>query len=138
MPFAKPTGYNLGKSGWVTLTFGPDDVQGARDAFDIVYSMTDCERRRYRSMGIESPRVRWCPPQELSRMSRPTRKDGEVRLLFAEPGDWTEDSLPIMAMRIEDVALATKAVWPNFYDSIGGIEKLNAVLAEIGRDPVSE
>ena len=33
---------------------------------------------------------------------------------------------------------ATKAVWPNFYESIGGIEKLNATLAAIGRDPVSE
>ena len=38
----------------------------------------------------------------------------------------------------EFIDLATKAVWPKFYDSIGGIEKLNAVLAEIGRDPVSE
>lgn len=26
MPFAEPTGYNLGKAGWVSLTFGPDDV----------------------------------------------------------------------------------------------------------------
>src|SRR5262245_55345958 len=24
-PFAQPTGYNLGKSGWVSLTFGPKD-----------------------------------------------------------------------------------------------------------------
>lgn len=26
MPFAEPTGYGLGKSGWVSVTFGPDDV----------------------------------------------------------------------------------------------------------------
>ncbi|MDK3073815.1 TRAP transporter substrate-binding protein [Sedimentitalea sp. JM2-8] len=38
----------------------------------------------------------------------------------------------------EFIDLATTAVWPKFYDSIGGIEKLNAALAEIGRDPVSE
>jgi tripartite ATP-independent transporter DctP family solute receptor len=38
----------------------------------------------------------------------------------------------------EFIKLATEAVWPKFYESIGGIEKLNAVLAEIGRDPVSE
>ncbi|MGJ5621536.1 TRAP transporter substrate-binding protein [Sulfitobacter sp. MF3-043] len=38
----------------------------------------------------------------------------------------------------EFIKLATEAVWPKFYDSIGGIEKMNAVLAEIGRDPVSE
>jgi tripartite ATP-independent transporter DctP family solute receptor len=38
----------------------------------------------------------------------------------------------------EFIKLATEAVWPKFYESIGGIEKLNAVLAEIGRDPASE
>lgn len=38
----------------------------------------------------------------------------------------------------EFIELATNAVWPKFYESIGGIDKLNAVLAEIGRDPVSE
>jgi predicted DNA-binding protein (MmcQ/YjbR family) len=26
LPFVKPTGYGLGKSGWVTATFGPKDV----------------------------------------------------------------------------------------------------------------
>ena len=31
---------------------------------------------------------------------------------------------------------ATKAVWPKFYDSIGGVDKLNAVLTSLGRDPV--
>ena len=25
LPFVKPTGYGLGKSGWVTATFGPSD-----------------------------------------------------------------------------------------------------------------
>ena len=25
LPFVKPTGYNLGKSGWVTASFGPGD-----------------------------------------------------------------------------------------------------------------
>ena len=25
LPFAKPTGYGLGKSGWVSATFGPDE-----------------------------------------------------------------------------------------------------------------
>lgn len=38
----------------------------------------------------------------------------------------------------EFIKLATEAVWPKFYESIGGIEKMNAVLAEIGREPVSE
>jgi len=38
----------------------------------------------------------------------------------------------------EFIKLATEAVWPKFYESIGGVEKLNAVLAEIGREPVAE
>lgn len=36
----------------------------------------------------------------------------------------------------EFIELATEAVWPQFYDSIGGKDKLNAILAAIGRDPV--
>ncbi|MFD2741449.1 TRAP transporter substrate-binding protein [Sulfitobacter aestuarii] len=36
----------------------------------------------------------------------------------------------------EFISLATEAVWPQFYDSIGGVEKLNEVLTELGRDPV--
>jgi len=38
----------------------------------------------------------------------------------------------------EFITLATEAVWPQFYDTIGGVEKLNAALAAIGRDPVAE
>ncbi len=38
----------------------------------------------------------------------------------------------------EFIDLATSAVWPKFYDSVGGVEKVNAMLAAIGREPVSE
>lgn len=36
------------------------------------------------------------------------------------------------------IELATKTVWPKHYDSIGGIEALNAALTAIGRDPVQQ
>lgn len=36
----------------------------------------------------------------------------------------------------EFIQMATEAVWPKHLDSIGGKDKLNAVLAAIGRDPV--
>lgn len=77
---------------FVWESFGPDDVEGARRAFDIVYSMTDCERRRYRGFGIASPRVHWCPPPELATTPRPARDDGEVRLLY--PGGYLSDRKP--------------------------------------------
>ncbi|MCA0906771.1 TRAP transporter substrate-binding protein [Ruegeria marisrubri] len=38
----------------------------------------------------------------------------------------------------EFIELATTAVWPQFYESIGGVEKLNAVLEAIGREPVQQ
>ncbi|WP_170469957.1 TRAP transporter substrate-binding protein [Ruegeria arenilitoris] len=38
----------------------------------------------------------------------------------------------------EFITLATEAVWPQFYESVGGVEKVNAALAAIGRDPVQE
>lgn len=38
----------------------------------------------------------------------------------------------------EFIKLATEAVWPQFYDSIGGVEELNKALAAIGREPVAE
>lgn len=38
----------------------------------------------------------------------------------------------------EFIELATTEVWPQFYDSIGGVEVLNQALAELGRDPVEE
>ena len=39
--------------------FSAEHVEPAKRALDVVYSLTACERERYASMGIESPRVRW-------------------------------------------------------------------------------
>ena len=36
----------------------------------------------------------------------------------------------------EFISLATTKVWPSYYESIGGVDKLNAVLTALGRDPV--
>ena len=36
----------------------------------------------------------------------------------------------------EWIEAATTQVWPKFYDSIGGVDKLNAVLEALGRPPV--
>ncbi|MFM1833572.1 MAG: hypothetical protein RLZZ461_1888, partial [Planctomycetota bacterium] len=77
---------------FVWESFGPEDVEGARKAFDLVYAMTECERRRYRGFGMDTPRVRWCPPRELARIARPARDDGEVRFLY--PGGYLSDRKP--------------------------------------------
>ncbi len=36
----------------------------------------------------------------------------------------------------EWIEAATTKVWPKFYDSVGGVEKVNAVLESLGRPPV--
>jgi len=45
--------------------FSPEHVGPALEAFDAVYSLTACERDRYRELGIDSPRVRWGVHPEL-------------------------------------------------------------------------
>lgn len=44
---------------FVWESFASADVPGAREAFDVVYSLTRCERRRYAELGIDTPLVRW-------------------------------------------------------------------------------
>lgn len=61
-----------------------------------------------------------------------------------EKEDSIREDLVAKGMKISDPAddeqefidLATSKVWPQFYDSIGGKEKLNEVLGALGRDPV--
>jgi 1,2-diacylglycerol 3-alpha-glucosyltransferase len=47
--------------------FGEEHAVPAREAFEIVYSLTRAEQERYRSFGIESPYVTWgCHPELLA------------------------------------------------------------------------
>jgi 1,2-diacylglycerol 3-alpha-glucosyltransferase len=45
--------------------FSPEHTGPAGEAFDIVYSLTECEQERYRALGIRSPRVPWGIHPEL-------------------------------------------------------------------------
>jgi len=77
--------------------FEPGHVEGARRAFDVVYSMTACEQERYRTFGIDSPRVRWgCHPELLEAAERfggERADDGTVRLYF--PGGYMTKRKPL-------------------------------------------
>ncbi len=49
---------------FVWETFAEEHVEGAQQAFDVIYSLIACERERYATFGIESPMVRWgCHPE---------------------------------------------------------------------------
>ena len=51
--------------------FADADVAPAKEAFDVVYSLTRCEVERYAAMGIESPYVQWGVHPELLRYGHP-------------------------------------------------------------------
>lgn len=50
---------------FVWESFAPADVDGARAAYDAVYSLTRCEQGRYGEIGLESFPVRWGIHPEL-------------------------------------------------------------------------
>ena len=55
----------IGRFVWEHFT--PDHVAGAREAFDVVYSLTRAEQGRYREMGLETPYVPWgCHPELIA------------------------------------------------------------------------
>lgn len=45
--------------------FSPEDAAPAKEAYDVLYSMTRCEQARYAGFGIESPYVQWGLHPEL-------------------------------------------------------------------------
>lgn len=45
--------------------FSREHVEPANRAFDVIYSLTECERERYAGFGIDSPRVHWGIHPEL-------------------------------------------------------------------------
>jgi glycosyltransferase involved in cell wall biosynthesis len=68
--------------------FAPEHVAGAREAFDVVYSFTRAEQRRYAELGIESPYVPWGCHPELLAMAR----DGRASADPAAPGREAEEA----------------------------------------------
>src|SRR5436190_3838708 len=81
----------IGRFVWEHFT--ADDVAGAREAFDVVYSFTRCEQERYRGFGLETPYVPWGIHPELLAVRRPPREDGLVHVIF--PGGFVGHRKPI-------------------------------------------
>ena len=64
--------------------FGTEEAEPAKAAYDVLYSMTRCEQRRYAELGIESPYVQWGLHKELLEVPVERADDGLVR--FYIPG----------------------------------------------------
>ena len=80
---------------FVWEAFAAADVDPAKRAFDLIYSLTACERERYHALGISSPRVHWgCHPELLA--ITPRRKPETVRLIY--PGGFMSKRKPFEAV----------------------------------------
>jgi glycosyltransferase involved in cell wall biosynthesis len=81
----------IGRFVWEHFT--ADHVAGAREGYDLVYSMTRCEQERYRSFGLETPHVPWGIHPELLAVEPAPREDGFVQVIF--PGGFVGHRKPI-------------------------------------------
>ena len=70
----------IGRFVWEHFT--EEHVGPARESYDIVYSVTEAERERYRSWGLETPRVPWGIHPELLAVEPRRSADGLVRFVF--------------------------------------------------------
>jgi len=66
----------IGRFVWEHFT--ADHVEGARRAYDVVFSMTRAEQERYRGMGLETPYVPWGCHPELVEVGKAAVKDGQT------------------------------------------------------------
>ena len=65
--------------------FSSQHIKKAKKAFEIIYSMTGCEQNRYKTMGIESPKVDWGCHPEITGITAERPKD-EFRIFFPASG----------------------------------------------------
>jgi 1,2-diacylglycerol 3-alpha-glucosyltransferase len=80
---------------FVWEAFAPADVDGALEAYDVVYSLTESEQRRYADLGIDSPRVPWgCHPELTS--VKPESEPGVVKYFF--PGGFLSKRKPVRSV----------------------------------------
>ena len=57
-------------------------LEPARAAYDVIYSVTGCERERYRGWGLETPQVPWGIHPELLEVPVRRSEDDIVRFVF--------------------------------------------------------
>jgi 1,2-diacylglycerol 3-alpha-glucosyltransferase len=72
---------------FVWESFAPSDAEPAKRAFDVIYSLTRAERERYRSLGIDSPLLRWGCHPELRAVADRVRGGTSRPAFTSEPED---------------------------------------------------
>ena len=81
----------IGRFVWEHFT--EEHLAGAREAYEVIYSVTECEQRRYSSWGLETPRVPWGIHPELLEIPIERIDDGITRFVF--PGGFLGHRKPL-------------------------------------------
>ena len=86
----------IGRFVWEHFT--ADHVEGARRAYDVVFSMTRAEQERYRALGLETPYVPWgCHPElvEVGRNAEAERQSEQETVTFVFTGGFLGRRKPL-------------------------------------------
>ena len=75
--------------------FAREHVEPAKRAFEVIYSLTECERERYAEMGVESPRVRWGIHPELLEYAKDDAAPDPQRVTFFYPAGFLSRRKPL-------------------------------------------
>ena len=76
--------------------FAADHVEGARRAYEVIYSLTRAEQARYAELGIESPYVPWGCHPELLEVARSVNRDvGDRIVTYVFPGGFLGHRKPL-------------------------------------------
>ena len=81
----------IGRFVWEHFT--EEHLAGAREAYDVIYSVTECEQRRYASWGLDTPRVPCGIHPELLEIPVEQADDGITRFIF--PGGFLGHRKPL-------------------------------------------
>jgi glycosyltransferase involved in cell wall biosynthesis len=82
----------IGRFVWEHFT--AEHVDGAKRAFDVVYSLTRAEQQRYRDMGLDTPYVTWgCHPELVAYADQPAADPDHVTYVF--PGGFLGHRKPL-------------------------------------------
>jgi glycosyltransferase involved in cell wall biosynthesis len=77
---------------FVWESFAADDAGPARESYDVIYSFTRAEQKRYRELGIDSPLLTWGVHPELIALapdaSSAARPGGSEEVRFYVPGSF--------------------------------------------------
>ena len=84
----------IGRFVWEHFT--AEHLTGAREAYDVVYSLTRAEQQRYAEMGLETPYVQWGCHPELLEVAREVNRDvGDELVTFVFPGGFLGRRKPL-------------------------------------------